>query len=84
MPDAIIVEQHVAGIRWWDELASLRRYCPDSCLVLLTDSEPEGLPAQGDVADHVRPRSASWADLADLLAPPVCKEEAAEPLPLAQ
>jgi DNA-binding NarL/FixJ family response regulator len=84
MPDAVVVEQHGSGIPWWDELVSLRRYCPDGCLVLLTDLSGDELPTQAKVADHVLPRTSSWAKLADLLAPPTCDEEAAEPLPLAQ
>lgn len=84
MPDAIVVEQHGSGIGWWDELASLRRYCPGACLVLLTDVAERKLPTQAAVADHLLPRSSSWSALADLLAPPTCEEDAAEPLPMAQ
>jgi len=84
MPEAVVVEQHCGGIAWWDDLVSLRRYCPDSCLVLLTDLADDDLPPQAKVADHVMPRSSSWAQLADLLAPPTCDEDADEPLPIAQ
>src|SRR6195952_5870399 len=61
LPDAIVVEQHDEGIAWWEELASLRRYCPDSCLVLLTDVPSRRLPESTALADHVLPRSSSWS-----------------------
>jgi chemotaxis response regulator CheB len=83
LPDAIVVEQHDDGIAWWDELLALRRYCPDTCLVLLTDVPARRMPETAGVADHVLSRTSSWATLADLLAPPVCEDEA-EPLPIAQ
>ena len=84
VPDAIVIEQHGGGIEWWDELVALRRYCPAACLVLLADRPAHSLPPEASVADHVLPRSSSWSDLADLLAPPTCEEDADQPLPLAQ
>jgi DNA-binding NarL/FixJ family response regulator len=83
-PDAIIVEQHDVGITWWDELARLRRYCADSCLVLLTDRDRDELPTVVKLVDHVLPRTTPWRDLADLVVPPVCEDEVDEPLPIAQ
>jgi DNA-binding NarL/FixJ family response regulator len=83
-PDAIVIEQHAGGLQWWNLLPSLRRYCPDACLVLLTDLPPQELPETVAAVDHVLARTSPWQQLLDLLAPPVCEDEAYEPLPLAQ
>jgi hypothetical protein len=84
VPEAIVVEQHGGGVQWWDLLPELRRYCPDTCLVLLTDVCGDDLPTTAKVADHVLPRHSPWDALLQLLAPPVCEDEAYDPLPLAQ
>jgi DNA-binding NarL/FixJ family response regulator len=84
MPQAIVVEQHAGGIQWWGLLCDLRRYCPDTCLVLLTDLPTHDLPEAVAVVDHVLARTSPWQHLLDLLAPPVCEDEAYDQLPIAQ
>jgi len=84
VPQAIVVEQHDVGIVWWDTVPLLRRYCPQACLAVLTDLADDQLPPEASLADHVLPRHIGWQRLADLLAPPVCADEADEPLRQAQ
>ena len=84
MPEAIVIEQHAGGVQWWSMLPEMRRYCPDTCLVMLTDLPTHKLPETVAVVDHVLPRTSPWQDLLNLLAPPVCEDEAYEPLPIAQ
>lgn len=82
-PDALVVEQHRAGIQWWGILSDLRPYCPHACIVVLTDLDEDERPAAANLADHVLPRHWSWHLLADLLSPPVCEDQA-DPLPVAR
>jgi hypothetical protein len=84
LPEAIVVEQHAGGVQWWSVLSDLRRFCPDSCIVLVTDLPKQQLPESVAVVDHILTRTTPWQDLLDLLAPPVCQDEAYEPLQLAQ
>ena len=80
MPEAVVIEQHFGGVQWWGVLPELRRFCPDACLVLLTDLARHQLPESVAVVDHILQRSAPWQDLLDLLAPPVCEDEAYQKL----
>jgi DNA-binding NarL/FixJ family response regulator len=84
LPEAIVVEQHAGGVQWWSLLPELRRFCPDTCMVLLTDLPTHQLPESVAVVDHILGRTAPWHELLDLLAPPVCEDEAYEQLPIAQ
>ena len=85
LPDAIVVEQHDERHRLVGRAGVaaplLPRQLPGPAHRHLV-ATPAGVARQ--LADHVLPRSSSWADLADLLAPPVCEDYADEPLPVAQ
>lgn len=86
VPAAIVVEQQLIGVDWLPLLPTLRRYCPDACILVLCSDGDLCARAREQGADHAFDRAVGWSRIADVLAPPVCADPAGDldALPAAQ